>query len=185
MLNALKGRFEYSNLPFVYLSSITAMRKRKDGGTIYLMPIPDYQSVMLPLLRMASDSNEYSLREAVERMAEHFNLTQEEKTELLPSGQQFTFTNRVGWAVTYMKKAGLLESTRRSHFRITQRGLEALVKNPPAINVKFLKQYQEFIDFQTKRNDLEKPSEVTPSCFSQLSTPAARCRQVAAGHYLQ
>lgn len=120
------------------------------------MAIPDYQSVMLPLLHFANDGQEHSLREAIDSLADHFELTEEERTELLPSGQQATFTSRVGWAVTYMKKAGLLAATRRSHFKITDRGFQVLQQKPATINVKFLKQYPEFIEFQTKRNDSDK-----------------------------
>jgi restriction system protein len=74
------------------------------------MAIPDYQSVMLPLLRLAADGREHSVRSAIEQLADEFRLTEEERKELLPSGGQATFDNRVGWARTYMKKAGLLES---------------------------------------------------------------------------
>jgi restriction system protein len=76
------------------------------------MAIPDYQSIMLPLLKFAGDGEEHSLREAIEDLADEFSLTDEERKELLPSGRQATFDNRVGWARTYMKKAGLLESTK-------------------------------------------------------------------------
>jgi restriction system protein len=126
------------------------------------MAIPDYQSAMLPLLQFASDGQEHSLREAIERLADHFNLTESERTELLPSGQQATFTSRVGWAVTYMKKACLLGATRKSHFKITERGFAALHQKPTSINVKFLKQYPEFVEFQAKRNDSDK-TVVTPA----------------------
>src|SRR5205807_495935 len=112
------------------------------------MAIPDYQSIMLPLLRFAADGNEHPLREAVEGLAEKFRLTDAERRELLPSGQQPTFDNRVAWARTYMAKAGLLDPTRRGYFRITQRGKDVLVKNPPEINVKFLEQFPEFIEFR-------------------------------------
>lgn len=104
------------------------------------MTIPDYQTVMLPLLRFASDQKEHSLREAIEILGNHFELNEAERKELLPSGRQATFDNRVGWARTYMKKAGLLESPRRGRFKITSKGLEALEKNPQTINVKFLEQ---------------------------------------------
>ena len=92
------------------------------------MTIPDYQTVMLPLLRLAADDREHFVREAVEELAREFKPSEEERKELLPSGGQATFDNRVGWARTYMKKAGLLESPRRGYFRITRRGQE-----PPAI----------------------------------------------------
>jgi restriction system protein len=113
------------------------------------MAIPDYQSVMLPLLRFAAEKkDETSTGEVVEVLSKEFGLTDEDLRELLPSGIQFTFVNRVGWASTYMKKAGLLEATRRGYFRITSRGQELLRKQPKAINVKLLKQYPEFLEFQ-------------------------------------
>lgn len=114
------------------------------------MTIPDYQSVMLPLLRLVADGQEQSLREAIERLADEFGLNHEERKELLPSGSQATFDNRVGWARTYMKKAGLVDSPRRGYFRITARGLEAFQENPKTINVKFLERYPEFQEFRTR-----------------------------------
>ena len=124
------------------------------------MAIPDYQSVMLPLLKFIGDGKERSLREAIEHLGGEFDLSDEERKELLPSGQQATFDNRVGWARTYMKKAGLVETTRRGYFQITQRGLDVLQQNPPEINVVFLKQFPEFIKFQTaKRNTTDTVSE--------------------------
>ena len=77
------------------------------------MTIPDYQTCMLPFLRHLADGNEHSLRDAEEALAEHFKLTPVERAELLPSGQQGIFKNRIGWARTYMKKAGLLEYPKR------------------------------------------------------------------------
>jgi restriction system protein len=114
------------------------------------MTIPDYQTVMLPLLRLAGDGQEHSVREAIETLADNFDLSEDERKELLPSGGQATFDNRVGWARTYMKKAGLLESPRRGFFRITTRGRKALAENPKALNAKFLERYPEFLEFKTK-----------------------------------
>jgi restriction system protein len=120
------------------------------------MAIPDYQSIMLPLLQYSSDGKEHSLREAIESLGREFQLTDSEKKELLPSGQQTIFDNRVGWARTYLKKALLLESTRRGYFQITERGVNALKKKPSKIDVKFLKQFKEFLEFQSIKNDSEK-----------------------------
>jgi restriction system protein len=120
------------------------------------MAIPDYQTIMLPLLRLASDGREHSSREAMDRLGEHFRLTSAERKELLSSGQQM-FDNRVGWATTYMKKAGLLEATRRSHFRITKRGADLLATKPPAIDSKYLERYPEFLEFKARRNVPERP----------------------------
>src|SRR4051794_12751821 len=108
------------------------------------MTLPTYQTVMLPLLRLVSDGQEHSLRGAIEQLAEEFQLSEEERKELLPSGGQATFDNRVSWARTYMKKAGLIDSPRRGFLKITDKGLEALKQEPKEINVKFLEQYPEF-----------------------------------------
>jgi len=81
---------------------------------------------MLPLLSLAADGKEHRFRDAIEELALHFDLTEDERKELLPSGTQATFNNRVGWARTYMKKAGLLESPRRGYFKITEKGMQAL-----------------------------------------------------------
>ncbi len=133
------------------------------------MAIPDYQSIMLPLLRFAADGNEHSLREAIEGLSEEFGLTGAEKNELLPSGQQPRFDNRVAWARSYMTKAALLESTRRGHFRISERGRGVLSKNPSEINVKFLEQFPEFVEFRAKHRERE---EVTQTAETEtLQTP--------------
>ncbi|MBD1917659.1 MULTISPECIES: restriction endonuclease [Cyanophyceae] len=117
------------------------------------MLIPDYQSVMLPLIQMAADGQEYSLREAIEKLAQHFRLNDEERQEMLPSGRQATFDNRVGWARTYLKKAGLLQSTRRGYFQITPRGKSVFQKQPSSIDVKFLEQFPDFLEFKKSKRD--------------------------------
>ena len=136
------------------------------------MGIPDYQSLMLPLLKYSGDGNEHSLREAIEALAFQFNLTNDERKELLPSGQQAVFDNRVGWARTYMSKAGLLESSKRGYFRITNRGKEILEKSVRKIDVKFLEQFPEFLEFKKAKKEadsLERQLEETPE---QKQTPA-------------
>lgn len=113
------------------------------------MAIPDYQSIMLPLLKLASDKKEHSMREAIELLASFFKVSKTELQELLPSGQQRIFDNRVGWARTYLKKAGLLDSQKRGFFIITDKGLSVLKSNLQKITVEFLRQYPEFVEFQT------------------------------------
>lgn len=108
---------------------------------------------MLPFLKHLGDGNEHTLRDAEEALAAHFKLTPSERAELLPSGQQGIFKNRIGWARTYLKKAALLESPKRAVFKITDRGLQALATNPPRIDAKFLEQWPEFIEFR----DISKP----------------------------
>jgi len=121
-----------------------------------IMTIPDYQSIMLPLLKLSSDGEIHRFRESIEDLAKYFNLTAEERKELLPSGKQPTFDNRVGWARTYMTKAGLLSSPKRGLFQITEKGKEVLSKNPNNINVSFLEQFPKFIEFRQLRKDKNK-----------------------------
>lgn len=111
------------------------------------MSIPNYQTVMLPLLELLSDGMEHSLRECIDALADHFRLSREERSDLLPSGQQPVFDNCVGWARTYLKKAGLLEAPARGRVRITPRGQEVLKERPSQINVEFLMRYEEFREF--------------------------------------
>ena len=112
------------------------------------MPIPDYQSLMLPLLKITGDKQEHSLREIVETLAQQFGLTKEDRGQVLPSGTQSRFLNRVSWAGTYLKKAVLLETAGRARFRITPRGLQVLGEKPSQIHTSFLKQFAEFQEFQ-------------------------------------
>ena len=144
------------------------------------MAIPNFQAIMLPLLRFSTDGKEYSLRETIEGLAEKFSLTDAEKKELLPSGQQSRFNNRIAWARSYMSKAALLETTRRGYFRITSLGREVLSKNPSEINVKFLEQFPGFIEFRTKRRergeaidaveteDIQTPGEMLETAYQKL-----------------
>lgn len=123
------------------------------------MSIPDYQTLMLPLLKLTADKKDHSLREAVEVLAKQFQLSADELAELLPNGRKTRFYDRVGWAGTYLRKAGLLASSERGQFRITQRGLDVLNQKPVKIDVGFLEQYEEFIQFRTRRNKEQKRSE--------------------------
>jgi restriction system protein len=115
--------------------------------------IPDYQTVMLPLLKQARDGNEYSLGQLIDALADAFSLTEAERQELLPSGAQPVFNNRVSWARTYLTKAGLLVSPRRGFHRITDRGREVLTANPTKIDLAFLNQFPEFVEFKAFRRD--------------------------------
>src|SRR4051812_43775959 len=112
------------------------------------MSIPDYQKCMLPLLKYIADGKEHSLRDAEESLAKYFQLTPAEQAELLPSGQQGVFKNRVGWARTYLKKAMLLESPKRGVFKISPRGAQVINSSPSKIDKKYLEQWPEFVQFQ-------------------------------------
>jgi restriction system protein len=131
--------------------------------------IPDYQSIMLPLLKVVSDGKEHTMNDLTDTLATEFDVSEGERKELLPSGQQFMFGNRVGWARTYLKKAGLLDSPGRGLVRITGRGKEALDQNPGKINVAFLRQYHEFLEFQnTKHTQFEIEGNIS---IDSIRTP--------------
>lgn len=143
------------------------------------MAVPDFQRIMLPLLRLAGDEKEHSVREAIELLADEFELTEEERKQLLPSGRQRRFDNRVGWAGTHIKKAGLLESPRRGYFRITPRGRQVLKENPSEITLAFLKQFPEFVEFRSRRRgsmpaeeglaeEQETPEELLEGAYQKM-----------------
>jgi restriction system protein len=115
------------------------------------MTIPDYQTAMLPLLRLAADGQEHRFRDAVEQLAQEFQLADEERAELLPSGTAPLFDNRIGWSRTYLKQAGLLESPKRGVFRITALGKQLLAENPTKIDVESLECYEGFRAFRSRR----------------------------------
>jgi len=117
------------------------------------MPIPDFQSIMLPLLTHIADGDQYKMNDVIEALTEKFNLSEDEKKEMLPSGQSFLFANRAGWARTYLKKAGLIESQTRSFISITKRGSDVLKKKPEKISVKFLKSFPEFVEFHSSKKE--------------------------------
>ena len=120
------------------------------------MAIPDYQTIMLPLLRFAGDSKVQSKSQAVEYLANGFELSQEERKVLLPSGKQGLFDNRVAWAKSYIKQARLIDSPKRGFFVITERGKQVLAGNPKKIDVKYLERFPEFVEFRRSRKEIEK-----------------------------
>ena len=110
--------------------------------------IPDYQTIMLPLLKLTGDNQIHKFREVVDSLAEYFNLNNEERKELLPSGNQAIFDNRVGWARLYLTKADLLKSEKRGTHQITKQGLEFLKTNQTHLRTKDLEKFKAFKDFK-------------------------------------
>lgn len=123
------------------------------------MAIPDFQSLMLPLLQLASDGQEHAIREARDRLAEHVALTDHERKALLPSGRQPIFDNRVAWAKSHLHQAGLLTTPRRGHFQISARGRAVLAEHPPTITIKWLERFPEFVQF---RSSTRREKDVAP-----------------------
>lgn len=136
------------------------------------MPIPDYQSLMLPLLTLAGGGEGHSFRQSVEELGAELNLSEAGRHELLPSGRYPVFDSRAGWASTYLRKAGLLASTRRGFFRITAEGERVLRGQPLKIDVEFLEQYLSFLEFQSKS------PEPMPEPVEEDSAPAQTPEEV-------
>jgi len=133
------------------------------------MPVPDFQSFFKPLLDLASDEQEHSVSEARKRLAVEFKMTEEDLSEMLPSGTQAKFDNRVAWAKSYFIQAKVLKATRRAHFKITERGMELWEQGHQRIDVKILDQYPEFVEFH-KPSKPEKLDEGSKS-ISYAETP--------------
>ena len=147
------------------------------------MTIPDFQSIMLPLLKLAADDKVHTIRTAKEVLGEQFQLSEEELDHTLPSGRQKTFSNRVSWAKTYLERAGLLSKAGRGQFKITQRGHDVLANPPAIIDIKFLQQFKEFLDFRSRSDtpdnsitvvesedttDTQTPEEALQDAYKQL-----------------
>ena len=125
------------------------------------MAIPTFQDVMLPVLKLAADGQSQSVKMTVEQMEQDFHLTDEERQHRIPSGKQRTIYNRVQWAITHLKKAGLLESReKRGRYGITESGMTLLSENPQEINVTLLRgyaTYRDFVNLETQSADTSLP----------------------------
>jgi len=147
------------------------------------MAIPGYQDLMLPLLKLVSDGKEHSLREIIERLAEEFNLSEEDRNEFLPSGQQRVFDSRVNWAKTYLSKAGLLESPKRGYIKISKIGKQFLADNPnlDKLTKEDLMQFESFREFISRENkknmvlhiDSETPTEIIEQKIQEVNEALA------------
>lgn len=135
------------------------------------MAVPKYDELMKPLLIAVSDGETYKMKDVTALLAEQLNLSSDDLAEMLPSGRQTVFKNRVGWAKTYLKKAGLLDSPARATIVITNAGKQVVADNPEKIDSKYLEQFPPFVDFASAPEPLDdsnpasevpKPSDLTP-----------------------
>ena len=126
---------------------------------------------MRPLLAAIADGATYQFNDALEHVCVFFQLTDEERAEKLPSGKQAVIRNRVAWARTYMKKAGLLTAPGRSQLQITERGSKALQDCPERVDVKYLKQYPEFLEFNTAKKKVKTEEVISQSTDDESTTP--------------
>ena len=135
------------------------------------MSVPKYDELMKPLLVAVSDGETYKMKDVTALLAEQLNLSSADLAEMLPSGRQTVFKNRVAWAKTYLKKAGLLDSPARATIVITNAGKQVVADNPEKIDSKYLEQFPSFVDFASASEPLDdsnpapaapKPSDMTP-----------------------
>lgn len=127
------------------------------------MPIPDFQTLMLPLLRFCADGGEHGRHDALPYLAKEFVLSESELAELLPSGKQGKFVNRIAWAKSYLKQAGLLETTTRGIFRISERGRSVLADNPARVDMKYLERFPEYQAFRSGQQFANQQDDVVGS----------------------
>lgn len=149
------------------------------------MAIPDYESLMLPLLRLVSQVPELKTAEAVERLGVEHNLSAAELGAMLPSGVSTTFGSRVGWAKTYLKQAGLLSQPRRGIVQITERGRSVLLAKPVRIDNALLLQFPEFVEFRSRSrpgragDSNSAPISLLPLATTNTNTPQERIEEAA------
>lgn len=149
------GNFQYNILKFFRI-----VKAAKKGVT---MSIPDYQAIMLPLLNTLASGKSYSIHQLISELSEHFKLTESEQNALLDSRKQTVFSNRMHWAKTYLKKAGLIEQVDRGVIKISERGKKVLADKPVEISKKSLMEFPEFVDFQKRaRTTLEDHKAEVP-----------------------
>ena len=143
------------------------------------MLLPTYDELMLPLLQLtAQSSEEQPIRDLREQLAQQLNLTPEQRALKLPSGRQAAFDNRFGWASTYLRKAGLLESTRRAHVKITPRGREVLRDRPAAIDDIYLQRFSEFKEFKDRASgDGDSPRATSSKPIAKIPTASTPAEQ--------
>ena len=137
------------------------------------MVVPDFQSLMLPLLKFSNDGKEHTQSETAESLAHQFKITDAERKEILPSGRQTRFDNRVAWAVVYLRKAGFLESPKHGRFRITEKGITILKTKPLKINIKFLVEHgdPEFQEFHHTSRQTGTKDPNNGESITEIRTP--------------
>lgn len=131
--------------------------------------IPDYQTLMRPVLKSAAEG-EVRISSVIDELAEEFALTDEERDELLPSGKQSRFANRVHWAKGYLKQAGLVRPTRRAHFIITDRGRDVL-GTEDMINAAYLERFDEFQEFKNRTRESASDEVAVTATIEETATP--------------
>ena len=167
-IQSLRAAFAtYASLLSLYVELIRLRKNTQET----LLPIPDFQSLMLPLLEHVADGAEYTIAGSRDILADRYNMTEEERSQRLPSGSANTFYNRLAWAKTYLERGGLLIKIKRGVFKISTAGIELLRNPPERIDINYLQRFDAFNQFRKKSTDtntdniepsLPKENEATP-----------------------
>jgi restriction system protein len=145
---------------FWAIQRVSSILDQKDR----LMAIPNYEACMLPLLRVVQDGTEWAMKDVTAKLADHFNLTVSEREEMLPSGNSRVIVNRVGWAKTYLKEAGLVQPVKWGVIQITPQGLAVLSDSPAQIDMDYLARFPSFVEFlNRKRAKKDSDDETEPT----------------------
>ena len=134
------------------------------------MPVPDFQSLMLPVLRALANGKATPVRQVRERVAKAEGLKDEDLREMLPSGRHRAFANRVAWALNYLLRAALVERVRRGVYRITDEGKRLLAKPPKRVDIPYLRRFPAFAEGEKKR---ERQGDDEPSRTPEEALEAA------------
>lgn len=155
------------------------------------LSIPDFQTLMLPLLELVSDGNEYTIAGCRDVLADRFSMTEEERNQRLPSGAANTFYNRLAWAKTYLERAGLLVKVKRGVFTISETGAKVLKNSPAKIDTSYLQRFTAFNEFRSKStessiedNSISLPKEVRATPEEALDIAYKNLRDDLAGQLL-
>lgn len=143
--------------------------------------VPDFQSLMLPVLERLSSGGEQASSVIRQAVSSSLSLSAEDLATMLPSGRQTTFGNRVAWALSYLKQAGLAESPRRGIYRITSRGAGGLAEHPDRIDIQYLMRFQEFVAFRTSSADISAPVPIADKTLAE-TTPLTPDEQIRLGY---
>ena len=141
------------------------------------MPIPDYQTLMRPVLVTLDTQGDMSLRNLVDLLSDQYQLTDEERRRMTPSKRSPLMYNRVAWATTYLRKAGLIESPQRGISHLTAIGRQALAENPEKIDASYLKRFEAFEDFKAIDNSSTEAAETQTIEVSEALDPTERLEQ--------
>jgi restriction system protein len=132
------------------------------------MTIPDFQTCMLPLLRAVKDGNEWTMKEVTLRLCDEFDLSNDEREEMLPSGKARVIVNRVGWAKSYLKEAGLIASVRRGVIQITDEGKSVLTDAPDQLDMNYLCRFPSYVAWRSRKNTAMTPDDLIDQAYEEL-----------------